>query len=105
MTFPLEFDLLMIGVCTFIQKKDKKKMKQKKTKKKREKKIDKKKKTKKKQKKTCKEYVCVSYLTPSIFFVVGFISEGLSEIFMRYELRESFMRSFVPWIMTDMYLI
>ena len=50
-------------------------------------------------------YVCVSYLTPSIFFVVGFISEGLSEIFMRDELRESSMRSFVPWIMTDMYLI
>ena len=33
-------------------------------------------------------YVCVSYLTPSIF-VVGFISGGLSEIFMRYELREN----------------
>ena len=50
-------------------------------------------------------YVCVSYLTPSIFFVVGFISEGLSEIFMRDELRESSLRSFVPWIMIDMYLI
>ena len=96
MTFPLEFDLLMIGVCTFIQKKQKKQKK--KTKKKQ------KKRRKKKQKKM-QRYVCVSYFTPSIFFVVGFISEGLSEIFMRDELRESSMRSFVPWIMTDMYLI
>ena len=68
MTFPLEFDLLMIGVCTFIKKI------QKKTKKNR-------------------------------FFVVGFIIGGLSEIFMRDELRESSLRSFVTWIMTDMYLI
>ena len=89
MTFPLEFDLLMIGVCTFIKNK---KQKQKKNKKKR-------------QKKKMQRYVCVSYLTPSIFVVVGFISGGLSEIFMRDELRESSLRSFVPWIMTDMYLI
>ena len=39
------------------------------------------------------------------FFVVGFIIGGLSEIFMRDELRKSSLRSFVPWIMTDMYLI
>ena len=90
MTFPLEFDLLMIGVCTFI-KKNKKKQK---NKKKRQKKT-KKKRRKKKQKKM-QRYVCVSYFTPSIFFVVGFIGEGLSEIFMRDELRESSMRSFVP---------
>ena len=104
MTFPLEFDLLMIGVCTFIQKKkDKKKMKQKKNKKK-EKKKNKKKDKKKNKKKHAKIRLClISYSID--FFVVGFISEGLSEIFMRYELRESFMRRFVPWIMTDMYLI
>ena len=78
----------MIGVCTFIIKKKEKKKRKKKQKKKRK-----------------KKNVCVSYLTPSIFFVVGFISGGLSEIFMRDELRESSLRSFVPWIMTDMYLI
>ena len=87
MTFPLEFDLLMIGVCTFIKKKKTKKQKQ-----------------KQKTKKRVQIYVCVSYLTPSIF-VVGFIIGGLSEIFMRDELRESSLRSFVPWIMTDMYLV
>ena len=87
MTFPLEFGLLMIGVCTFIQKK----------------KRQQKKKTKKK-KKSAK--ICLCLIPYSIdFFVVGFISGGLSEIFMRDELRESSLRSFVPWIMTDMYLI
>ena len=92
MTFPLEFDLLMIGVCTFIQKK---KDKQKKTKKKNE---------KKEKKKSAK--ICLCLISYSIdFFVVGFIIGGLSEIFMRDELRESSLRSFVPWIMTDMYLI
>ena len=82
MTFPLEFDLLMIGVCTFIKTKTKKnKKKQKKTKKKRKKKETKKKqkkekkkqkktKTKKKQKRKMQRYVCVSYLTPSFFFFV-----------------------------------
>ena len=91
MTFPLEFDLLMIGVCTFIKKKkDKKKTKKK----------DKKQKNKKK----AKIRLCLIFYSIE-FFVVGFISEGLSEIFMRDELRESSMRSFVPWIMTDMYLI
>ena len=95
MTFPLDFDLLMIGVCTFIQGK-KKKTKQNKTKKQ--------KKTKKKQKKKCKD-MFVSHILLHRFFVVGFISGGLSEIFMRDELRESSLRFFVPWIMTDMYLI
>ena len=84
------------------------KKKQKKKKKKRKTKQNKTK-TKKKQKKTKKKrvqrYVCVSYLTPSIFLLIGFIIEGLGEIFMRDELCESFLRSFVPWIMIDMYLI
>ena len=57
------------------------------------------------KKKRVQRYVCVSYLTPFFFFFVGFISGGLSEIFMRDELRESSLRSFVPWIMTDMYRI
>ena len=68
------------------------------------KKKQKKKENKKKRKKKVQRYVCVSYLTPSIF-VVGFISGGLSEIFMRDELHDSSLRFFVPWIMTDMYLI
>ena len=55
MTFPLEFDLLMIGVCTFIQ-------------------------NKKKQKKKCKD-MFVSHILLHRFFVVGFIIGGLSEIF------------------------
>ena len=84
MTFPLDFDLLMIGVCTFIQGK----------------KITKK---QKKQRK-CKD-MFVSHILLHRFFVVRFINGGLSEIFMRDELRESSLRSFVPWIMTDMYLI
>ena len=106
MTFPLEFDLLMIGVCTFIQKKkEKKKRRQKKTKKKRTKKIDKKKKQRnKKKKKKVQRHVYVSYLTP-LGFCCWVHHWGLSEIFMSDELRESSLRSFVPWIMTDMYLI
>ena len=103
MTFPLDFDLLMIRVCTFIQGKKKKQKKNKKTKK--TKKINKKKEKKKKEKKNEKvqRYACVSYLTPSIFFcfVVGFINGGLSEIFMRDELRESSLRSFVPCSSND----
>ena len=80
------------------KKKDKKK--------KRDKKKTKKKKTKKEKKeKKCKDTFVSHILLHRFFFVVGFISEGLSEIFMRDELRESSMRSFVPWIMTDMYLI
>ena len=97
MTFPLEFDLLMIGVCTFIKKKNKKKTKKNKKKtKKKQKKRQKKQKNKKKKtkKKECKD-----------MFVVRFIIRGLSEIFMRDELCESSLRSFVPWIMTDMYMI
>ena len=95
MTFPLEFDLLMIVVCTFIQKKREKK---------------KKKKTKKqKKKKKVQRHVYVSYLTPLGFccwvLVVGFIIGGLGEIFMRDELCESSLRSFIPWIMDDMYWI
>ena len=85
MTFPLEFDLLMIGVCTFI-KKNKNKNKNK---------------NKTKRKKSAK--ICLCLISYSIdFFVVGFISGGLSEIFMRDELRKSSLRSFVPQIMTDM---
>ena len=71
---------------------------------KKKKKKRKKKQRKKKQKKRVQRYVCVSYLTPSVF-VVGFIIGDLSEIFMRDELRESSLRSFDPWIMPDMYLI
>ena len=74
-------------------------------KKKDKKKKTKKNKTEKKKKKRVQRYVCVSYLTSSIFVVVGFISGGLSEIFMRDELCESSLRSFVPRIMIDMYLI
>ena len=81
MTFPLEFDLLMIGVCTFIKTK-----------------------TKKKKKKEVQRHVYVSYLTP-LGFCCWVHHWGLSEIFMSDELRESSLRSFVPWIMTDMYLI
>ena len=81
----------------------KKKTKKKKTKKKRKKKRRKKK--EKKKKKECK-YMFVSHiLLHRFFFVVGFIIGGLSEIFMRDELRESSLRFFVPWIMTDLYLI
>ena len=79
------------------KKKDKKK--QKKNKKKREQK-----KEKKEKKKECKD-MFVSHILLHRFFVVGFISGGLSEIFMRDELHDSSLRFFVPWIMTDMYLI
>ena len=47
----------------------------------------------------------VSHILLHRFFVVGFIIGGLSEIFMRDELCESSLRSFVPWIMDDMYWI
>ena len=65
---------------------------------------NKKKRKKKKKKKECKD-MFVSHILLHRFFVVGFIIGGLSEIFMRDELRESYLRSFVPWIMTYMYLI
>ena len=58
----------------------------------------------KKKKKECKD-MFVSHILFHQFFVVRFIIGGLSEIFMRDELRDSSLRSFVPWIMTDMYLI
>ena len=73
MIFPLQFDLLMIGVCAFIQKKNKikkkqnKKKKQKKTKKTKKKQKKNEKKKTKKNKERVQRYVCVSYLTPSIF--------------------------------------
>ena len=47
----------------------------------------------------------VSHILLYRFFVVGFIIGGLGEIFMRDELFESSLRSFVPWIMDDMYWI
>ena len=83
----------MIGVCTFIQKK-------KTTTKKKQKKQKQKKKKKQNKKKIAK--ICLCLISNSIdFFVVGFISGGLSEIFMRDELRESFLRSFVPCSSND----
>ena len=61
MTFPLEFDLLMIGVCTFIKKKkDKKKTKKKQ------------KKEKKKEKKNAKIRLCL------ISYSIGFLFLGSS---------------------------
>ena len=109
MTFPLEFDLLMIGVCTFIKKKRTKKKQKKKTKKNKKKDKKKQKKRQKKRQKKNKKKECkdmfVSHILLHRFFVVGFIIGGLSEIFMRDELRESSLRFFVPWIMTEMYLI
>ena len=79
MTFPLEFDLLMIRVCTFKKKRRKKNGKKKETKKKNKKK-DKKKKTKKKKnekKKECKDMFVSHILLPRFFFfVVGFIIGG-----------------------------
>ena len=79
------------------KKKDKKKTKRKKKQKQNE----------KNQKKKKKEYkdMFVSHILLHRFFVVGFIIGGLSEIFMRDELHESSLRSFVPWIMTDTYMI
>ena len=59
---------------------------------------------KKRKKKECKD-MFVSHILLHRFFVFGFIIGCLSEIFMRDELRESSLRSFVPWIMTDMYMI
>ena len=112
MTFLLEFDLLMIEVCTFIQKKKqknkkqkkktkqktKKKTKRKKKDKKKQKKKDKTKKNKKKKKKKkCKD-MFMSHILLHWVFVVGFIIRGLGEIFMRDELCESSLRSFGSWM-------
>ena len=47
--------------------------------------------SKKKQKKKCKDML-VSHILLHLFFVVGFIIGGSSEIFMRDELRESSLR-------------
>ena len=81
-----------------------KKNKKTKTKQKQKQKQKKQNKKQTKQKKSAK--ICLCLISYSIdFFVVGFISGGLSEIFMRDELHESSLRSFVPWIMTDTYLI
>ena len=84
------------------KQKEKEKKKEKKTK--RKKKQKQKQNEKKPKKKECKD-MFVSHILLHQFFVVGFIIGGLSEIFMRDELRESSLRSFVPWIMTDMYMI
>ena len=86
------------------QKKKRKKEKKNKKNKKNKKKTKKTKAKKNRKKKECKG-MFVSHILLHRFFVVGFIIGGLSEIFMRDELRESSLRSFVPWIMTDMYLI
>ena len=68
MTFPLDFDLLMIRVCTFIQgKKKKQKKKEEKKKTKKDKKT--KKKPKKKSAKTC---LCL------ISYSIGFLLLGSS---------------------------
>ena len=77
MTFPLDFDLLVIGVLSFKAKK-----KHKKKTKKKQKTKNKKQKTKKKEKKKKKkcEDMFVSHILLHRFFVVGFISGGLSEI-------------------------
>ena len=99
MTFPLEFDLLMIGVCPFIKKKKRDKKKQKP--KKKQKKTNK---QQKKKKKGCKD-MFMSHILLHWVFVVGFIIGGLGDIFMRDELCESSLRSFIPWIMDDMYWI
>ena len=83
----------------FHSKKKTTKKKEKKTKKKKQKK-----KQRNKKKKKVQRHVYVSYLTP-LGFCCWVHHWGLSEIFMSDELRESSLRSFVPWIMTDMYLI
>ena len=53
-----------------------------------------KKKKKKREKKKCKD-MFVSHIFLHRFFVVGFISGGLSEIFIRDELRESYHWSLI----------
>ena len=86
------------------KKKEKKKEEDKKKQKKKNKKNRQKKNKETKKKKKVQRHVYVSYLTP-LGFCCWVHHWGLSEIFMSDELRESSLRSFVPWIMTDMYLI
>ena len=75
----------------------KKKRQKKRQKKNKPKKKKNKNKMKKKTKKKKSAKICLCLISYSIdFFVVGFIIGGLSEIFMRDELRESSLRSFVP---------
>ena len=71
MTFPLEFDLLMIGVCTFKTKKNKKKTKKK------QKKKNKKKKLKKKSAK-----ICLCLISYSIDFLLLGSSVGVRVRFL-----------------------
>ena len=85
------------------KKRQKKKQKQKKNKKNNKMKKNKtkmKQKKRKRKKKECKD-MFVSHILLHRFFVVGFIIGGLSEIFMRDELRESSLRSFVPCSSND----
>ena len=85
--------------------KTKKKRKKKEKKKQRKKnKTKKNKKKTKKRKKKCKD-MFMSHILLHWVFVVGFIIGGLGEIFMRDELCESSLRSFVPWILDNMYWI
>ena len=78
----------------FHSRQKKKKNKQNKKQKKRKKK-DKKNKKKSKKKRKCKD-MFMSHILLHWVFVVGFIIGGLGEIFMRDELCESSLRSFVP---------
>ena len=89
---------------SFKKKKNKTKQNKNKTEKKKHNKKKTKKEEKKKKKKRCKD-MFMSHILLHWVFVVGFIIGGLGEIFMRDELCESSLRSFIPWIMDDMYWI
>ena len=93
----MDFVLLMIGVCTFIQGKKKKTKQQKKNNKNKKQKTKRKRKKQKKNKKQkkCKD-MFMSHILLHWVFVVRFIIGGLGEIFMRDELCESSLRSFFP---------
>ena len=69
MTFLLEFDLLMIGVCTFIQKK-KERQKKKQKKKQNEKKTKKKRNKKKNETKKKNAKICLCIISYSIDFLL-----------------------------------
>ena len=72
MTFPLEFDLLMIGVCTFIQNKNGLK-----------KSALKKKQNKRKKKQKKSEKICLCLISYSIdFFLLGSSVGFESEFFL-----------------------